>query len=315
MFGQVVIGPPGSGKSTYCYGMFQFLSALGRKCSIVNLDPANEYQVYPNCALDIRDFISCEAIMKESGLGPNGALLHALETLVDDDLLISSMAKLSRSGSYLLFDCPGQVEVFTHQESLYRIFGKLSSEHSARLCVVSLIDSIYLTSASQYISITLLSLRSMLQLGLPQINVISKIDKLAEYNSLEFPLDFYVKVQDLQLLLPKIESELDRRLGGNFMKLTECIADMVEDFGLVTYEVLAVEDKQSMINLLEKIDQTNGYIHGTSEIGGDSVWHDASRVRLHNKEDVTLQERWIDHKAHYDALPQTEMFDHLKEHD
>ena len=29
VFGQVVIGPPGSGKTTYCNGMSQFLSLLG----------------------------------------------------------------------------------------------------------------------------------------------------------------------------------------------------------------------------------------------------------------------------------------------
>jgi broad-specificity NMP kinase len=30
VFGQVVIGPPGSGKTTYCNGMSQFLSLIGR---------------------------------------------------------------------------------------------------------------------------------------------------------------------------------------------------------------------------------------------------------------------------------------------
>lgn len=30
VFGQVVIGPPGSGKTTYCNGMSQFLSLMGR---------------------------------------------------------------------------------------------------------------------------------------------------------------------------------------------------------------------------------------------------------------------------------------------
>jgi len=29
-FGQLVIGPPGSGKTTYCYGMSQFLKAIKR---------------------------------------------------------------------------------------------------------------------------------------------------------------------------------------------------------------------------------------------------------------------------------------------
>ena len=79
-FAQLVIGAPGSGKSTYCDGMQQFLSAIGRKCSIVNLDPANDRTSY-ECALDIRDLVTLEEIMEEDNLGPNGAILYALEEL------------------------------------------------------------------------------------------------------------------------------------------------------------------------------------------------------------------------------------------
>ena len=83
-FAQLVIGPPGSGKSTYCNGMHQFLSAIGRKCSVVNLDPANEATSYP-CALDIRSLIKLEDIMEEEELGPNGGVLYALEELGKKD--------------------------------------------------------------------------------------------------------------------------------------------------------------------------------------------------------------------------------------
>lgn len=79
-FAQLVIGPPGSGKSTYCDGMHQFLSAIGRKCSVVNLDPANDRTSYP-CALDIRELVTLEEIMQNDELGPNGAVLYALEEL------------------------------------------------------------------------------------------------------------------------------------------------------------------------------------------------------------------------------------------
>ncbi|KAG6490967.1 hypothetical protein ZIOFF_052299 [Zingiber officinale] len=68
-FGQAVIGPPGSGKTTYCNGMSQFLKLIGsrfapvlmnhapipfynqllacRKVVVVNLDPANDSLPYP----------------------------------------------------------------------------------------------------------------------------------------------------------------------------------------------------------------------------------------------------------------------------
>lgn len=82
-FAQLVIGPPGAGKSTYCNGMHQFLGAIGRKCSIVNLDPANDQTSYP-CALDVRDLVTLEEIMGEDKLGPNGGVLYALEELEEN---------------------------------------------------------------------------------------------------------------------------------------------------------------------------------------------------------------------------------------
>ena len=82
-FAQLVIGPPGSGKSTYCDGMNQFFSAIERKCSVINLDPANDRTSYP-CALDIRDLVSLEEVMEHEELGPNGGVLYALEELEEN---------------------------------------------------------------------------------------------------------------------------------------------------------------------------------------------------------------------------------------
>lgn len=60
--------------------MHQFMGAIGRQCSVVNLDPANDHTNYP-CALDVRELVTLEEIMEQAELGPNGAVLYALEEL------------------------------------------------------------------------------------------------------------------------------------------------------------------------------------------------------------------------------------------
>lgn len=298
MYGQVVVGPPGAGKSTYCHGMYQLLSAIGRKCAIVNLDPANEHKPYPKCALDIRQLVTSEEVMSQYGLGPNGGLMHALESVDENDTeLLDRVHKLAKQGNYLIFDCPGQVELITHNNVLFKMFHKLD-KLGVRLCVVSLVDLVYLTSASQYISIVLLSLRAMVQLNLPHVNVISKIDVLHTYGPLLQRLDFYTQCQDLALLQTQVKQESNSVLGERYVDLTQAIADLVENFGLVSYEVLAMENKRSMISLLSVVDRANGYVYGTSELSADGIWSEASRNGA--LEQIDVHERWITHKAEYD---------------
>ena len=75
-----------------------------------------------------------------------------------------------------------------------------------QLVVVHLSDSFCLTQPSLYISNLLLTLRAMLQMDLPHINVLTKIDKVAGYDPLPFNLDYYTEVQDLNYLLPSLEA-------------------------------------------------------------------------------------------------------------
>lgn len=52
LYGQLVIGPPGSGKTTYCHRITEFYKQLDRKVTVVNLDPANEQMLY-DASIDI----------------------------------------------------------------------------------------------------------------------------------------------------------------------------------------------------------------------------------------------------------------------
>ena len=115
-FAQLVIGPPGSGKSTYCNGMKDLLSSLGRRVAIVNLDPANELLPY-ECDLDVSELITQQDVMEKLKLGPNGSLVYCMEYLEKNlQWLHARLEKLK--GCYFLFDCPGQVELYTHHNSV-----------------------------------------------------------------------------------------------------------------------------------------------------------------------------------------------------
>ena len=45
-FGQLIIGAPGSGKTTYIKSMKDFYSQCGRKTLTINLDPANDNKTF-----------------------------------------------------------------------------------------------------------------------------------------------------------------------------------------------------------------------------------------------------------------------------
>ena len=100
LYGQVVVGAPGSGKTTYCNGMQQYLRQIGRETLVVNLDPANEFQGHGghdeaepisndngneqsesksqshlpyDVILDAsEEIINLSSVMEELSLGPNG---------------------------------------------------------------------------------------------------------------------------------------------------------------------------------------------------------------------------------------------------
>ncbi|KAJ7639769.1 hypothetical protein DFH06DRAFT_1217812 [Mycena polygramma] len=312
-FGEIVCGSPGSGKSTYCYGKHQLFTALNRPISVVNLDPANDSITYP-CAFDISSLITLQDVMDEHGLGPNGGLLYCMEYLeANYDWLEERLEALGKD-AYVLFDLPGQVELSTNHDSLKNIVEKLTKS-GFRLAVVHLCDAHYVTDASKYISVLLLSLRTMLHLELPHINVLSKIDLIAQYGDLDFNLDFYTEVQDLSYLENALSTSTPR-----FAALNMAIISLIEDYSLVGFETLAVEDKNSMLHLTRAIDRATGYVFvpppESNAPPGTVDASDASSAARPNSyalfssaigpmhgpaDDIRdVQERWVDAKEEWD---------------
>ncbi|KAL4258942.1 GPN-loop GTPase family protein [Pleurotus pulmonarius] len=318
-FGEIVCGSPGSGKSTYCYGKYQLLTALNRPISVVNLDPANEHIPYP-CAIDISALITLRDVMDEHGLGPNGGMLYCMEYLEENYDWLEERVKELGPDAYILFDLPGQVELSTNHDSVKRIIQKLTKS-GVRLAAVHLCDAHYVTDAAKYISVLLLSLRTMLHLELPHINVLSKVDLISQYGDLDFNLDFYTEVQDLSYLENALSAASPR-----YAALNMAITSLIEDYGLVGFETLAVEDKASMLNLCRVIDRATGYVFvppagskappGAVEVGDAplatrpnayALFSSAAGAIKGPASDVRdVQERWVDAREEWDAYQNRE---------
>jgi len=149
-YGQLVIGPAGSGKSSYCHLIQGMARLLKRTVHVVNLDPAAESFRYTTI-VDIKDLVNCDDVMEMTNLGPNGGLVYSMEYLLDNmEWLQEELGNLGED-DYVLFDCPGQLELYTHLDIMSRLVKSLESL-GFRLCSVCLMDSTFLSDEPKFFS-------------------------------------------------------------------------------------------------------------------------------------------------------------------
>lgn len=244
---QIVIGPAGSGKSTYCSAMHKHFTAIKRPVHLINLDPAAEAFDYP-VSIDIRELISLEDVMEELGYGPNGGLIYCMEYLVDNlDWLADQIGDYS--DDYLIFDCPGQIELYSHLPVMKRITDWLQQQ-SYRVCAVYALDSIFVSDASRFISGCLMCLSAMIQLELPHINLLTKCDMVPNKKALK-------KYRNPDTV--SIIAELNEHTAGRYKKLNAAIGHLLEDYSMVSFLPIDVTDEDSLTVVLSHIDNAIQY--------------------------------------------------------
>lgn len=260
--GQIVIGPPGAGKTTYCAGLEQYFAVTGRKVAIFNMDPANSSTLPYTPAASIRDLVCSESVASEHKLGPNGSLLFAMEMLDRNFAWLQAHMHTHRA-SYLVFDFPGQVELYTHNNCVRRIVQRMTSL-GYRIAAVNLVDSHYCTDAANFIAALVMSLTAIIKLELPAVNVLSKIDLIEAYGELPFDLEFFTENSDIGPLVRGLNA--DPRLR-KFAKLNAALVDLVEDFPWVGFHTLDIQNRQSVMLLTRAVDKANGYSLANMEVG------------------------------------------------
>lgn len=336
MFAELVCGPPGSGKTTYCEGKRQFLSVYDptRPVTIVNLDPAND-GVFPYpCDVDVRELVSLDQVMEAEGLGPNGSYLfcvdvmearledwimpkleEAMERRVEETIVNTTQPTAGGGGGrhdrhdrhapalrapYLIIDCPGQVEFYINSRLLHRLFRALQKRLQCALCSVHLVDAgIATRDVATYVAATVLALTTMIDHELPHVNVLSKWDTLDldgdladadEGRPFLTPSDFvsenFDRLWRRQLRRRRASQRLAERFatdthlrraspegaadaaafealdlerdGSRSYKYSKALMGVVEDYGLVGYTPLDIQDQEMMLHLTQEIDNAMG---------------------------------------------------------
>ena len=215
----------------------------------------------------MQDLISIQDVEDHLGLGPNGALVYCQSFLHSNiDWLLN---KISESDAdYFIIDTPGQVETYSIDTKLKEILEKIKAKAKIEFTCVHLTDSQYCTDTSLFISAMLVALAATVNLEMPFINILSKMDLLNQYGELPFPLEFYTEEFEPDKLYSAVSVD-SSEFGKKYGALTKELCNLVNGYGLVAFTPLDVTDKQSMSNILQIVDKANGYALKSFVLGSD----------------------------------------------
>lgn len=216
----IMLGPAGCGKTS-------LTAALGRwiaktqfiRVGYVNLDPGVRSLPYkPD--FDVREYVTVDEVMREYGLGPNGALIKSVDIAVDyRGEIVDTLSRLP--APYIIVDTPGQMELF-----LFREAGPLFIEELRRVgypVATVIYDPFSASRAQDVASLKLLSLVVQLRLGVDAVPVINKSDVLEEGSTV-------VEMIRSQDYLIKMVSEEE----GVYSEVAEKILRVLDEFKIAT---------------------------------------------------------------------------------
>lgn len=274
-FGMLVMGPAGAGKTTFCTALIQHLQTVRRSCFYVNLDPAADTFAYqPD--LDIRDLISLSDVMEEMSLGPNGGLIFCFEFLLQNlDFLHTAIDPLSEE-YLIIFDLPGQIELYTHIPLLPELIKFLSRSGplNISLCACYLLEATFVVDKAKFFAGTLSAVSAMVMMELPHVNILSKMDLVdGRINNTQLrkfvdPDAKLMDVEDTGRNEIGVSDDRDAEdptqtdqimSGGSFDKLNRAVARLIDDFSMVSYLKLDANDEESVSDILSYIDNAIQY--------------------------------------------------------
>jgi hypothetical protein len=146
---------------------------------------------------------------------------------------------------YLLFDCPGQIELYSHL-SVFRTFVEHLRRDGWQVAAIYCLDSQFAAEAPKFIAGCLSCLSAMVQLEVPHISVLTKMDLCKNREEVE---EDYLFPDAAHL-----RAALDASTGPRFAALNAAVARLLDDFSMVAFVPLDIGDEESIEACLVQVD-------------------------------------------------------------
>lgn len=224
--------------------------------------------------------------MEEMGLGPNGGLIYCFEFLLENlDFLTEALDPLSEE-YLIILDMPGQIELYTHIPILPTLIKHLTRTGALNinLCATYLLESTFVVDRAKYFAGTLSAMSAMIMLEIPHVNVLSKMD-LVKGTMSKRELKRFIdpdaslldedeegnnptgdgSIADIPMgdstdaMTGPSDSSANIMGGASFKRLNRAVAHLIDEFSMVSFLQLDVQNEDSVAAILSYVDDAIQY--------------------------------------------------------
>ena len=171
----------------------------------------------------------------------------------------------------IIIDMPGQIELYTHIPIVPALVKHLTrgGALNINLCATYLLESTFVIDRAKYFAGTLSAMSAMIMLEIPHVNVLSKMDlvrgSVTRKEMKRFidpdtslidddPSDSHAALASAEDKASDPSSTTSVMAGGSFKRLNKAVAQLIDEFSMVSYLQLDVQNEDSVGAILSYID-------------------------------------------------------------